>query len=58
VWRRNTFGRERRCRNERHGRNDAHTTTTFDSDGIMVSVDYGQGTTATYNTTSRATVCR
>jgi len=36
----------------------AHTTTTFDSDGIMVSVDYGQGTTANYNTTSRATVCR
>jgi hypothetical protein len=31
---------------------------TFDADGIQTFVDYGNGTTATYTTTSRATVCR
>jgi hypothetical protein len=34
------------------------TTTTFDADGIPTDVDYGNGTTGTYTTTSRATVCR
>jgi hypothetical protein len=36
----------------------ARTTTTFDADGIPTNVDYGDGTTGTYTTTSRATVCR
>ena len=31
---------------------------TFDADGIQTFVDYGNGTTATYTTTGRATVCR
>jgi hypothetical protein len=35
-----------------------HLTMTFDTDGILTFVDYGNGTTATYTTTARATVCR
>jgi hypothetical protein len=31
---------------------------TFDADGIQTFVDYGNGTTATYTTTSRTTACR
>jgi hypothetical protein len=36
----------------------ARTTTTYDADGILASVDYGTGVTGTYTTTGRATVCR
>jgi YD repeat-containing protein len=35
-----------------------HSVTTYDGDGIPTKVDYGDGTTATYTTTARATVCR
>jgi hypothetical protein len=35
-----------------------HVVTTYDADRIATNIDYGDGTTATQTTTSRATVCR
>jgi hypothetical protein len=35
-----------------------HIVTTYDADGIATNVSYADGTTGTYTTTARATVCR